>query len=74
VNADYLVRRGAAVRLDDAALAADLAPTVRRLLDDPPGLAAMRAAARSAAQPQAAHKLAGELAALAARRRPGARA
>jgi UDP-N-acetylglucosamine--N-acetylmuramyl-(pentapeptide) pyrophosphoryl-undecaprenol N-acetylglucosamine transferase len=74
VNAEYLARRGAAVRLDDAALAADLAPTVRRLLDDPPGLAAMRAAARSAAQPQAAHKLAGELAALAARRRPGARA
>ncbi len=74
VNAEYLARRGAAVRLDDAALAADLAPTVRRLLDDPPGLAAMRAAAHSAAQPQAAHKLAGELAALAARRRPGVRA
>lgn len=58
VNADYLVRRGAAVRLDDEALAAELGPLVRRLLSDPARLAAMQAAARAAAQPQAAQKLA----------------
>jgi UDP-N-acetylglucosamine--N-acetylmuramyl-(pentapeptide) pyrophosphoryl-undecaprenol N-acetylglucosamine transferase len=75
VNADYLVQRGAAVRLEDAALAADLAPTVRRLLDDPARLAAMRSAAQSAAKPQAAQRLAAELVGLAARReRRGARA
>ena len=75
VNADYLVRRGAAVRLEDETLAAGLAPAVRRLLDDPQALAAMRSAARAAATPQAAQKLADELAALAAGRgRPGRQA
>ena len=72
VNADYLVRRGAALRLDDAALGTELAPAVRRLLDDPAALEAMRAAARAAATPQAAQRLAAELAGLAAgRERPG---
>ena len=61
VNADYLVKRGAAVRLDDEALGAELAPTVRRLLDDPARLEAMRMAARAAATPDAARKIGDEL-------------
>jgi UDP-N-acetylglucosamine--N-acetylmuramyl-(pentapeptide) pyrophosphoryl-undecaprenol N-acetylglucosamine transferase len=45
VNADWLVERGAAVRLDDDRLATDLLPTIRALLSDPGRLATMRAAA-----------------------------
>jgi UDP-N-acetylglucosamine--N-acetylmuramyl-(pentapeptide) pyrophosphoryl-undecaprenol N-acetylglucosamine transferase len=45
VNADWLVDRGAAVRLDDNRLAIDLLPTIRALLNDPGRLDAMRAAA-----------------------------
>lgn len=44
VNADWLVERGAAVRLDDARLETDLLPLIRSLLDDPGRLDAMRAA------------------------------
>lgn len=58
VNADYLAARGAAVRLDDETLPARLAATVRGLLNDEPRLAAMRAAARAAAQPDAAGRIA----------------
>jgi UDP-N-acetylglucosamine--N-acetylmuramyl-(pentapeptide) pyrophosphoryl-undecaprenol N-acetylglucosamine transferase len=71
VNADYLVSRGAAVRLDDERLASELAPTVRGLLDDPARLAQMRAAARSAARPGAAARIGEALAALADGRRGG---
>lgn len=46
VNADYLADRGAALVLPDETLKADLAATVRGLLDDPARLAAMREAAR----------------------------
>ncbi len=66
VNADYLVQRGAAVRLDDAALPAQLGATVRQLLDDRPRLEQMRAAARAAANPGAAARLGQQLVALAA--------
>ena len=65
VNADYLVRRGAALRLNDEDLSAQLAGQVRALLGDPPRLAAMRAAARAAAQPGAAERIVAELARLA---------
>ncbi len=65
VNADYLVERGAALRLNDEDLAERLAPTVRALLGDPQRLAAMRQAARAAARPAAAQEIAGELARLA---------
>lgn len=65
VNADYLVQRGAALRLNDEDLAERLAPAVRALLDEPERLAAMRQAARSAARPGAADQLARELARLA---------
>lgn len=65
VNADYLVSRGAALRLEDENLAERLAPEVRGLLGDPVRLAAMRAAVRVAARPGAAEQIAGELARLA---------
>ena len=60
VNADYLAQRGAAVRLNDEDLPARLAGAVRALLDDPARLAGMRAAARAAAQPGAARRIADE--------------
>jgi len=65
VNADYLVARGAAVRVDDEALSAQLAPTVRALLTDEARLSAMQAAARALAAPEAARRIAQELAAVA---------
>jgi UDP-N-acetylglucosamine--N-acetylmuramyl-(pentapeptide) pyrophosphoryl-undecaprenol N-acetylglucosamine transferase len=65
VNADYLVERGAAIRVNDEDLPARLAPEVRALLGDRERLAHMRAAARSAAAPEAARRIAQELAALA---------
>lgn len=67
VNADYLVEQGAAVRLDDAALDAELAGVVHGLLADPARLTRMRAAARALAQPGAAASIAAVLAAAAAR-------
>jgi UDP-N-acetylglucosamine:LPS N-acetylglucosamine transferase len=44
VNADYLVERGAAVRLDDDKLDDELLPLIRALFNDPGRLDAMRAA------------------------------
>jgi UDP-N-acetylglucosamine--N-acetylmuramyl-(pentapeptide) pyrophosphoryl-undecaprenol N-acetylglucosamine transferase len=58
VNAQALVERGAAVQIDDEALPARLAGEVRALLADPARLAAMRAAARAAATPDAAARVA----------------
>lgn len=64
VNADYLAERGAAIRVDDETLPACLAQVVRGLLEDPARLAQMRAAARAAAVPGAARRIAEELQAL----------
>lgn len=64
VNAQYLVSRGAAFLLEDAALNDTLAPTVLSLLGDPPRLERMRAAMRSLAAPDAAARIADELLAL----------
>lgn len=58
VNADTLAQRGAAVRLDDDALAEGIVPAVRMLSRNPQRLADMREAARAMAQPQAAEQLA----------------
>jgi UDP-N-acetylglucosamine--N-acetylmuramyl-(pentapeptide) pyrophosphoryl-undecaprenol N-acetylglucosamine transferase len=65
VNADYLVRRGAARMLTDESLGTELAPTVRKLFESPAVLGQMRTAARAAATPEAARRLAHELVQLA---------
>jgi UDP-N-acetylglucosamine--N-acetylmuramyl-(pentapeptide) pyrophosphoryl-undecaprenol N-acetylglucosamine transferase len=65
VNADYLVERGAALRMKDEDLAAQLAPTVRGLLTNDERLGRMRAASKTAATPAAAQKIAAEFVALA---------
>ncbi len=61
VNADYLARHGAAVKLADAQLSAQLASTVLGLLHNPAELAAMSRAAQGLAQPDAAAAIAREL-------------
>jgi UDP-N-acetylglucosamine--N-acetylmuramyl-(pentapeptide) pyrophosphoryl-undecaprenol N-acetylglucosamine transferase len=58
VNADYLVSRGAAVRLDDEKLPMDLLPTVRRLLGDPATLGEMAVNSRRLARPDGARHIA----------------
>jgi UDP-N-acetylglucosamine--N-acetylmuramyl-(pentapeptide) pyrophosphoryl-undecaprenol N-acetylglucosamine transferase len=65
VNADYLVARGAAVRVNDEELNVKLKDTVRHLLADENRLRQMRQAASAAAQPNAAHQIAQELVTLA---------
>lgn len=65
VNADYLVARGAAVRVNDEELNVKLKDTVRHLLTDENRLRQMRQAASAAAQPNAAHQIAQELVTLA---------
>lgn len=66
VNADYLVERGAALRLDDAQLGAQLWPTLQALLENRSQLAAMAAAAHQLDRPEAARHIADVLMALAA--------
>ncbi len=68
VNADFLAGRGAAVRLNDEDLKMKLLPTLRELLHHPTRLAAMGAAARALAVPDAAERVAAELLALAGAR------
>jgi len=58
VNADYLVARGAAVRLDDETLSDTLLSTIERLMSNEAQLRALSAAARSLARPDPALKLA----------------
>jgi len=65
VNADWLAGRGAAIVVEDADLPAQIVPVVRDLLTDTARHAAMAAAARKLACPNAAQHLAAELLALA---------
>jgi len=58
VNADWLVARGAAVRLDDERLAADLLPAIHAILDDPDRLTTMRAASAALRRTDGAERLA----------------
>jgi UDP-N-acetylglucosamine--N-acetylmuramyl-(pentapeptide) pyrophosphoryl-undecaprenol N-acetylglucosamine transferase len=58
VNADYLVERGAAVRLDDEKLGERLPPTVFELINDKQRLLEMKAAAKRIDMPEAARNLA----------------
>ena len=65
VNASYLVRRGAAVEIEDAQLTEEIIPRVRGLMADKEQLEKMSAAMRSLAKPDAASRIAtlvGELA------------
>lgn len=50
-NANFLVERGAAFKVNDAALSSALVPTLKRLFDAPEQLKAMSAAMRALAQP-----------------------
>lgn len=65
VNAGYLVKHGAALALQDEALSAELLPALRGLFAEPARLEAMRAAMRRLAAPDAANRIAAELASLA---------
>ena len=66
MNADWLVERGAALRVDDERLAADLGPAIRNLLLDRPRLAAMSDRMAALARPDATRTLARHLCAMAA--------
>jgi UDP-N-acetylglucosamine--N-acetylmuramyl-(pentapeptide) pyrophosphoryl-undecaprenol N-acetylglucosamine transferase len=61
LNAEYLVKRGAARIVPDRELETRLLPVVRDLLGDERLLGKMGAAARQAAQPDAAKRIAAEL-------------
>jgi UDP-N-acetylglucosamine--N-acetylmuramyl-(pentapeptide) pyrophosphoryl-undecaprenol N-acetylglucosamine transferase len=67
VNAQYLSARGAGVLLPDDELDVRFYDVVRGLLSDPERLAVMRAAAQRLAVPDAAQRIARELARLAGR-------
>ncbi|MCL4877010.1 MAG: UDP-N-acetylglucosamine--N-acetylmuramyl-(pentapeptide) pyrophosphoryl-undecaprenol N-acetylglucosamine transferase [Anaerolineae bacterium] len=58
VNADWLVERGAAVRLDDEKLNDELVPVVRGLITNPVKLQAMREAVRRLGTAQGAENIA----------------
>ncbi len=65
VNADYLVSRGAAIRLDDEDLADQLLPTIESLMEDDEARAQMQRQMRALARPDAASRLADVLVSLA---------
>lgn len=58
VNADYLVSRGAAIRVNDEDLAGELLPAIERLMTDDAARAQMQSRARALARPEAAARLA----------------
>jgi undecaprenyldiphospho-muramoylpentapeptide beta-N-acetylglucosaminyltransferase len=72
VNADYLVERGAAVRLDDEMLTDELLPVIRQLLTDEERREAMARSARALAVPDAAARVAAQLETLACTGKPRA--
>ena len=61
VNADFLIRQGAAVLLEDGQLSERLLATVKELLDHPQRLAAMREAMQRLAHPEAAKEIGHQL-------------
>jgi UDP-N-acetylglucosamine--N-acetylmuramyl-(pentapeptide) pyrophosphoryl-undecaprenol N-acetylglucosamine transferase len=65
-NADYLVRHGAAVKVVDADLAREFAPTLLGLLHDRDKLMEMARCARALSRPEAALRIVAELQAVAA--------
>ena len=64
VNADNLVRQGAAVLLEDGKLSDQLLPTVNDLLSHPQKMASMRAAMQRLSHPEAAAEINRQLFAL----------
>ncbi len=70
VNADTLQTQGAALRINDEDLHAELVPTLRALLADEERLAAIQESSRALATPQAAARLAEELLQLAGEASP----
>ncbi len=69
VNADYLVRNGAAVIVEDQNLSTQLLPTVQSLLGDPDRLDGMRKAVKALSHPDAAAEIGKLLLGLAGERR-----
>lgn len=65
-NANFLVSRGGAVKIDDDRLERDLVPTVKNLLADPDRLEKMSTNMRALAQPNAAKNIANLLSEIAA--------
>jgi UDP-N-acetylglucosamine--N-acetylmuramyl-(pentapeptide) pyrophosphoryl-undecaprenol N-acetylglucosamine transferase len=65
VNADWLAGRGAALRLDDEALATGLLPAIRSLLSDARRLNTMRRASAALARPGASEEIARKIIGLA---------
>ncbi|NMB88072.1 MAG: UDP-N-acetylglucosamine--N-acetylmuramyl-(pentapeptide) pyrophosphoryl-undecaprenol N-acetylglucosamine transferase [Chloroflexi bacterium] len=65
VNAEYLAAHGAAVVLENDQIAERLVALIHEILSNPSQLRAMQAAMRSLASPDAAQRLASELASLA---------
>jgi UDP-N-acetylglucosamine--N-acetylmuramyl-(pentapeptide) pyrophosphoryl-undecaprenol N-acetylglucosamine transferase len=61
INADYLVSRGAALKIADAELGKKLLPTILELLNDEEVLDGMSERARALARPQATQRIAQEL-------------
>jgi UDP-N-acetylglucosamine--N-acetylmuramyl-(pentapeptide) pyrophosphoryl-undecaprenol N-acetylglucosamine transferase len=58
VNADYLVKKGAARMITDDQLAHQMIPALREMLSNPETLETMRAAMKSLAHPEASQQLA----------------
>ena len=69
LNADTLVRHGAALMVTDSNLKTELLPTIKDLLQNPTRLSAMRAAAKSLSHPQAANEIGQLLLELAGKKR-----
>jgi UDP-N-acetylglucosamine--N-acetylmuramyl-(pentapeptide) pyrophosphoryl-undecaprenol N-acetylglucosamine transferase len=61
VNADFLVNRGAAIRIDDERLSSELVPLIKALLTDSDRLSAMQQASASLARPDGAKNIAAAL-------------
>jgi UDP-N-acetylglucosamine--N-acetylmuramyl-(pentapeptide) pyrophosphoryl-undecaprenol N-acetylglucosamine transferase len=70
VNADYLVKHGAAVLLEHDRLPAELLPTLQNLSRDRERLTKMRQAMKSLAQPEAARAIASLVREIAGTREP----
>jgi UDP-N-acetylglucosamine--N-acetylmuramyl-(pentapeptide) pyrophosphoryl-undecaprenol N-acetylglucosamine transferase len=70
INADYLVSRGAAIRVDDEDLMDELLPTIERLMEDDEARAQMQRQMGGLARPDAASRLADLLAGMAETERP----